>query len=364
MVESEGDMKVDLLRRAQMIQSAGIQELARTSILGVIANIFHEQAGLLGYLFFDRKGGLRHALGRYVRGTEELGQHTAHAPTFIQLPRPWQLQVRLRAAARYVDRAGRKRHADDHGQVDLPRYRTDLPLYRRSSIRKPRTSRSADVCKIRRQIQQQLQARRYAHAPSGICAVDRSTAVPSADIHSILTLKAAHRHDEAGVRDVRPVRCDFVFDGRTSLRLCVDRAENRNRRQQTYLESSSAHENLDRRTTGWRLADDNRTSCRYPPRATQHGPLPAIDLISRDARLFPRPPLNYHLIIKFRLSLASIVAEGIEYTAGDVSPRRRNERNCAHAGVPARSPGRRSKRPLLHTAAANVSARAMAQASR
>src|SRR5229473_4706574 len=252
MVESESDMKIDLLSRAQMIQSARIQELARTSILGVIADIFHKQAGLLGYLFFDRKGGFRHAFGRYVRGTEELGQHTAHAPTFIQFPRPWQLQVRLRAAARYVDRTGRKRHADDHGQVDLPRYRTDLPLYRRSNIRKPRTSRSADVCKIRRQIQQQLQARRYAQAPSGVCAIDRSTAVPSADIHSVLALKTARGHDEAGVRDIRPVRCDFVLGGRTTLRLCVHRAEYRNRRQQTDLESSSAHENLDRRTTGWR----------------------------------------------------------------------------------------------------------------
>src|ERR1700737_3234937 len=116
----------------------------------------------------------------------------------------------------------------------------------------PPTSRSADVCKIRRQIQQQLQARRYAQAPSGVCAIDRSTAVPSADIHSVLTLKTAHGHDEAGVRDIRPVRCDFVLDGRTTLRLCVDRAQNRNRRQQTYLESSSAHENLDRRTTAWR----------------------------------------------------------------------------------------------------------------
>jgi hypothetical protein len=51
MVESESDMKIDLLNRAQMIQSARIQELARTSILGIIADIFHKQAGLLGYLF-------------------------------------------------------------------------------------------------------------------------------------------------------------------------------------------------------------------------------------------------------------------------------------------------------------------------
>src|ERR1700675_3603157 len=102
MVESESDMKIDLLNRAQMIQSARIQELARTSILGVIADIFHEQAGLLGHLFFDRKGGLSHALGRYVRGTEELGQHTAHTPTFLQFPPPWQLQVRLRPPARHA----------------------------------------------------------------------------------------------------------------------------------------------------------------------------------------------------------------------------------------------------------------------
>jgi hypothetical protein len=48
MVEPESDMKIDLLRRAQMIQSTRIQELARASILRVIADIFHEQAGLPG----------------------------------------------------------------------------------------------------------------------------------------------------------------------------------------------------------------------------------------------------------------------------------------------------------------------------
>ena len=35
MVESESDMEIDLLSRAQMIQSARIQQLARTSILRV-----------------------------------------------------------------------------------------------------------------------------------------------------------------------------------------------------------------------------------------------------------------------------------------------------------------------------------------
>jgi hypothetical protein len=69
----------------------------------------------------------------------------------------------------------------------------------------------------------------------------RSTAVPSAEIHPILTLKTAHRHDEAGVRDIQPVRRDFVLGGRTSVRPWVDRAENRKRRQQTYLESSFGH---------------------------------------------------------------------------------------------------------------------------
>jgi hypothetical protein len=69
----------------------------------------------------------------------------------------------------------------------------------------------------------------------------RSTAVPSAEIHPILTLKTAHRHDEAGVRDIQPVRRDFVLGGRTSVRPWVDRAENRKRRQQTYLESAFGH---------------------------------------------------------------------------------------------------------------------------
>jgi hypothetical protein len=64
--------------------------------------------------------------------------------------------------------------------------------------------------------------------------------------HPVLTLKAAHGHDQAGVRDIRPVRRDFILGGWTGVRLCVDRTEDRKRGQPTCLESSFGHGNLDR----------------------------------------------------------------------------------------------------------------------
>src|SRR5260370_22628017 len=115
MIEPERDMEIDLLSWAQTIRSARVQELARTGILGVIANIFHEQARLLGYFLLDHKGSFRNAFGCQVRGAEEFSQHAAHPPTIVQFPRPWQLQIGLRAATRYIDRPGRERHAEHHG---------------------------------------------------------------------------------------------------------------------------------------------------------------------------------------------------------------------------------------------------------
>jgi len=159
----------------------------------------------------------------------------------VQFPRPWHLQVRLRAAACYIDRPGRQRHAEHQGQVDLPRYRADLPLDGWSDIRKSRASRRFNVCEVGRQVHQQFEAGGYPQSPSRVRAVDRPTAIPSAEIHPVLTLETAHGHDEAGVGDIRPVRRDLVFSGRASVSLCVDGSEDCKRRQQTYLESSLGH---------------------------------------------------------------------------------------------------------------------------
>jgi hypothetical protein len=51
------------------------------------------------------------------------------------------------------------------------------------------------------------------------------------EVHAILALKTAHRHDETGVRDIGPVRRDFIL-GWARVRPCVDRAEDCKRRQQ------------------------------------------------------------------------------------------------------------------------------------
>jgi len=53
MIEPKRDTEIHLLRRAQTIQPARIQEQAGARILGIIANVFHKQARFLGYFFFD-----------------------------------------------------------------------------------------------------------------------------------------------------------------------------------------------------------------------------------------------------------------------------------------------------------------------
>src|SRR5258706_4353784 len=234
-------MEIELLSRGQAIDSAGIQQLARARMLRVIANIFHKQARLLGHLPFDYKGSFRDASARLLGRTEELSQHPAQAPTIAQFPRPWHLEVGLRAVARDIGCTGREGRAQHKRQITLARDRTDLPLYRRGNIGKPRSSRGSDVCNVGRHIKQDLQTGRNSEAPSGICAIDKSTAIAGTEIHPVLTLKTAHRHDEAGVRDVRPIRRDFIFRGWTRVRLCVDRAEECAGPKQTYLESSFWH---------------------------------------------------------------------------------------------------------------------------
>jgi hypothetical protein len=50
-IEPECDVKIDLLGRTEAIYSARIQQLARTCIRGVIANVFDKQSRFLGHFF-------------------------------------------------------------------------------------------------------------------------------------------------------------------------------------------------------------------------------------------------------------------------------------------------------------------------
>jgi hypothetical protein len=43
-IEPKRDVEIDLLRWVQVVQSARIEKLARTRILGVVANVLHKQA--------------------------------------------------------------------------------------------------------------------------------------------------------------------------------------------------------------------------------------------------------------------------------------------------------------------------------
>src|SRR5665213_1334845 len=71
-----------------MIQSAGIEKLARTAVFRVVADIFGKQAGLLAHLLFDRKRGFRDARSHHVSWAKKFGQHAAEAPAVVQFPRP------------------------------------------------------------------------------------------------------------------------------------------------------------------------------------------------------------------------------------------------------------------------------------
>src|ERR1700759_3181865 len=57
--QAVGDVEVDLLQAVDVIDSAGIPELARRTALRIVADIFSEDAELLGQFLFDRERRLR-----------------------------------------------------------------------------------------------------------------------------------------------------------------------------------------------------------------------------------------------------------------------------------------------------------------
>src|SRR5258707_453373 len=81
--------------------------------------------------------------------------HMIHrARAIMQSPRPGKLEIGLHTTTSDCDRAGRQRHADYNRQIDLPRYRADLPLERRGHVRKSRIAGPLNVREIGWQVDQ------------------------------------------------------------------------------------------------------------------------------------------------------------------------------------------------------------------
>ena len=86
-------MKIDLLRGSKPIRSAGVDELVRRAVVGVIAHVLDKQIGV-GPDFplqDQRRFGDRIAL-RLTR-EPELCERTTEAPTASDLPRPRELWI-------------------------------------------------------------------------------------------------------------------------------------------------------------------------------------------------------------------------------------------------------------------------------
>ena len=124
----------------------------------------------------------------YERGrrTEELGEHPTYAPAIMQLPRPRQLHIGLHAAAGDRDRAGWQSHAEHGRQIDLPRYRADLPFKGRRQIRESGVAGPLHIRKIGRQVDHYFETRHYAQPLSAVGAVDSASVVLHAEVERSL----------------------------------------------------------------------------------------------------------------------------------------------------------------------------------
>src|ERR1700733_7182511 len=112
-------MEIDLLRGRDPIAASGIEEVTRSAMDSVIADIFDKEKRALGEFAFEHEGRFGGDLVDGGRWCKEVFEHAVHAPTAAQLPRPRKLHVRLHARARDGLGASRQSGPEWRGEVDL-----------------------------------------------------------------------------------------------------------------------------------------------------------------------------------------------------------------------------------------------------
>src|SRR5258707_6168915 len=193
-------MKIDLLGRRDAIAAAGIEEVARSAMEVVIADIFDEEKSVLADLALDHEGRFSGELVDRVRRREKIREHAADAPAATQFPRPRKLYIWLHAGTRDGLGAGRQSGANHCREIDLSRNWADLPFDRWCDVGEARIHRPGYGSEVGRDVDQNLQAGCDTPAQSAVGAIEHVTAVPLAEIDAVLVFDADPRHHPAGNR--------------------------------------------------------------------------------------------------------------------------------------------------------------------
>src|ERR1700730_15804792 len=114
-------MKIDLLSSGKPIGTAGVDDLARSAVVRIIANVFDEQVGVgANFSLYDkRRFGDRIVL--HLTRKPELCEHSTEAPTAPDLPRPRKLHIRIITVTRDPARPGGDAQTGCRGQHNTAR---------------------------------------------------------------------------------------------------------------------------------------------------------------------------------------------------------------------------------------------------
>jgi hypothetical protein len=123
-----------------------------------LAHVLSEQKRTFAELPLDYEGRLVGIPVHRISRNEEVGHHTGNSPAVANLHRPRELQVRLRAGARYRPCSGREPNARCHRKIEFFWDWTDLPFYRGGKVGKSRRPQTVKCGDIAWQINQHFEA--------------------------------------------------------------------------------------------------------------------------------------------------------------------------------------------------------------
>ena len=141
-------MKIDLLSSGKPIGTTGVDDLARSAVVRIIANVFDEKVGVgPNFPLYDkRRFGDRIAL-RLTR-KPELCEHTTETPTASDLPRPRKLDIRIITVTRDPARPGGEAQTGCRGQHNTAGKRSKLRFNGGREVRKASRGRTVNGAEI------------------------------------------------------------------------------------------------------------------------------------------------------------------------------------------------------------------------
>ena len=129
-------MKIDLLPSDKLIGTTGVDDLARSAVVRVIANIFDKQVRVGTDVPFHDKRRFGDRIALLTRKLE-LCEHATEAPTASDLPRPRKLDIRFVPMTGDAARPGGEAQACCRGENNPAGERSKLHLDSGSDVRKP-----------------------------------------------------------------------------------------------------------------------------------------------------------------------------------------------------------------------------------